>query len=290
MHENAMDATTLRQYLADDPPTIVPLAIKPHFEALSKQEKKVGALRRSLQSAFWYAELTILWQYAHYISRAAWAGTRINLRQVSPESEGIYDFILALHKGCNGDWKKLQADAGVAEEDVKQFLNYSAQVLGNGGNFKSFGDSKFLPRTSAEKVAAIAKTTPAAEKIWEQIKGGVYESSSIGKMHLGYIDSGHISTYYPDSPTITQAEIEYVSDFLKDQGLMPENTRLRKTSSGDFELLIASAVTEPATRDVKQSQWTLECPVKGKKLTLVYGDHKVRNMAELHLSWLTKIG
>ena len=178
----------------------------------------------------------------------------------------------------------------MAEEDVKQFLNYSAQVLGNGGNFKSFGDSKFLPRTSAEKVAAIAKTTPAAEKIWEQIKDDVYESSSIGKMHLGYIDSGHVSTYYPDSPDITHAEIEYVSDFLKDQGLMPENTRLRKTSSGDFELLIASAVTEPATRDVKQSQWTLEGPVKGKKLTLVYGDHKVRNTAELHLSWLTKVG
>lgn len=173
---------------------------------------------------------------------------------------------------------------------MKQFLNYSAQVLGNAGNFKSFGDSKFIPRIPAEKVAAIAKTTPTAEKLWEQIKDDVYESSSIGKMHLGYIDSGHISTYYPDSPDITHAEIEYVSDFLKDQGLMPENTRLRKTSSGDFELLIASAVTEPATRDVKQSQWTLEGPVKGKKLTLVYGDHKVRDANELYLSWLTRAG
>lgn len=41
-------------------------------------------------------------RYAHYISRAAFAGTRINLRQVSPESEPIYDFILTLHKNCNG--------------------------------------------------------------------------------------------------------------------------------------------------------------------------------------------
>jgi len=80
MKENAMDSGTLKQYLADDPPTIVPLAIKPHFEALSDQEKK----------------------YAHYISRAALSGTRINLRQVSPESEGIYDFILALHRSCDG--------------------------------------------------------------------------------------------------------------------------------------------------------------------------------------------
>lgn len=80
MHENAMDESTLKQYLADDPPTIVPLAIKPHFEALNAKEKK----------------------YAHYISRAALAGTRINLRQVSAESEAIYDFIIELHKCSNG--------------------------------------------------------------------------------------------------------------------------------------------------------------------------------------------
>ena len=59
---------------------MVPLAIKPHFDALKAKEKK----------------------YAHYISRAAFSGTRINLRQVSPESEAIYDFILGLHKACNG--------------------------------------------------------------------------------------------------------------------------------------------------------------------------------------------
>lgn len=80
MLENKMDESTLKQYLADDPPTIVPLAIKPHFEALAQKEKK----------------------YAHYISRAALAGTRINLRQVSAESEAIYDFIIELHKSANG--------------------------------------------------------------------------------------------------------------------------------------------------------------------------------------------
>lgn len=82
MHNAAIDAGTLKQYLADDPPTVVPLAIKPHFDALNDQEKK----------------------YAHYISRAALSGTRINLRQVSPEAEHIYDFVLALHKAFNGGW------------------------------------------------------------------------------------------------------------------------------------------------------------------------------------------
>jgi hypothetical protein len=83
MHQQAMDQATLKQYLADDPPTIVPLAIKPHFDALQPKEKK----------------------YAHYISRAALAGTRINLRQVSAESEAIYDFIIELHRCENGEWR-----------------------------------------------------------------------------------------------------------------------------------------------------------------------------------------
>ena len=29
----------LKHYLADSPPTVVPLSIKPHFEALSNKEK-----------------------------------------------------------------------------------------------------------------------------------------------------------------------------------------------------------------------------------------------------------
>ena len=35
----ATDGDTLEHYLADSPPTIVPLPIKPHFEALNKQEQ-----------------------------------------------------------------------------------------------------------------------------------------------------------------------------------------------------------------------------------------------------------
>ena len=40
-----MDDDTLKQYLADDPPTIVPLDIKPHFEALTESEKLYAHVR-----------------------------------------------------------------------------------------------------------------------------------------------------------------------------------------------------------------------------------------------------
>jgi dipeptidyl-peptidase-3 len=35
----SIDSELLKQYLADSPPTVVPLAIKPHFEALTDREK-----------------------------------------------------------------------------------------------------------------------------------------------------------------------------------------------------------------------------------------------------------
>jgi dipeptidyl-peptidase III len=35
----SIDSETLKQYLADSPPTVVPLSIKPHFEALTDKEK-----------------------------------------------------------------------------------------------------------------------------------------------------------------------------------------------------------------------------------------------------------
>lgn len=34
-----MDPDQLKHYLADSPPSVVPLSIKPHFEALNDQEK-----------------------------------------------------------------------------------------------------------------------------------------------------------------------------------------------------------------------------------------------------------
>lgn len=167
----------------------------------------------------------------------------------------------------------------MSDEDIKHFLSYAAQFIGNTGNYKSFGDSKFIPRVSADKVAALAKTSPEADKLYKTFKDDLYESTST-RMHLGYPDKGHVSTYYPDSPGITRDEIDYTSEFIKEKQLMPENTRMRKTSSGDYELLIASAVTDPATRDTKETEWTLGGPYKGKKLRLVYGDHQ-KEMAKI---------
>ncbi|PSN72689.1 dipeptidyl-peptidase III [Corynespora cassiicola Philippines] len=245
----SIDSETLKQYLADNPPTIVPLAIKPHFEALSDKEKL----------------------YAHHISIACHAGTRIVLRQISPEAEPIYDFIIALHKHSNGDYTALAKEAGLSQEDLDAYLNYSAQFLGNLGNYKSFGDSKFVPRIEPRQLKALATVSKPTLELYEKFKDAIYAGNDVAKLHLGYPSAGHVSTYYPDSPDISKEEIAGVSDFMEGKGLLPENTRVRKTKEG-FEVLIASALDNPSAeqRDLKESEWTLD---DGKKIKLVFGDY-----------------
>ncbi|KAM0814514.1 putative Peptidase family M49 [Seiridium cardinale] len=250
-----MDAADLKHYLADSPPTIVRLEIEKHFDALSNQQQR----------------------YAHFISRAAFAGTRIVLRQISPESEAIYDFIIALYKSSGGDWKALQAKAGISNEELAQFLQYAGQFLGNNGNYKSFGDAKFIPRSSESAFAALAATDAGADKFYKLTKGAIFSHDRQALMHLGYPEQGHLTTYYPDSSSITKDEIDAVSAWMEKKGLLPENTRLAKTSSDNFEILIASANSSVPSEggDIgKEVSFSVkEGHLAGKTIKLVYGDY-----------------
>ncbi|KAK3383378.1 putative dipeptidylpeptidase III [Lasiosphaeria ovina] len=250
-----MNAQELKQYLADAPPAVVRLEIAKHFEALTDKQKR----------------------YAHFISQASFAGNRIVLRQVSPESEHVYDFVIALHKASAGNWKALAEKAGVAQDGLVAFLQYAAQFLGNSGNYKSFGDSKFIPRCPESVFAALASTSPDAKKHYTATKGAIFSSDKPGLLHLGFPDDGHLTTYYPDSPDITKDEIEAVSKWMQAKGLLPENTRLRKTQGGVYELLIASGKTNIPSEggDIggETEYQVSEGPLDGKTIKLVYGDH-----------------
>ncbi|KAJ4418499.1 hypothetical protein N0V85_001408 [Neurospora sp. IMI 360204] len=250
-----MNAQELSQYLADAPPSVVRLEVEKHFDALTDKQKR----------------------YAHFISKASFAGNRIVLRQVSPESESIYDFIIALHKASGGDWKALAEKAGVDEAGLNAFLQYAAQFLGNSGNYKSFGDSKFVPRCDEKVFASLASTSPEAEKHYKATNGAIFSTDKPGLLHLGFTDEGHLTTYYPDSPDITKDEIDAVAKWMQKTGLLPENTRLRKTKDGVFELLIASAVTSIPSEggDIgKDTEYKItEGPLEGKTIKLVYGDY-----------------
>ena len=222
--------------------------------------------------------------------RASFFGTRIILRQVSPESEPIYDLIIALYNGCSGNWKELGRQTGVSDEDVKHFLEYAVQFLGNCGNYKGFGDSKFIPRLSPSALEALVSTTEQAKTIFDSIggkSGTIFADASNPKtMHLGFPDQGHISTYYPDSPNITQEEIEAVDEYISGKEILPENTRLKKLNSGDFELLVASGIDNPPAEDIDtaggKKTFNLDGKLEGKTLRIVFGDHR-EEMAKIAL-------
>ncbi|KAM0799747.1 peptidase family M49-domain-containing protein [Usnea florida] len=254
----------MSQYLADSPPTVVPLIIKPHFEALTDEQKL----------------------YAHHISKAAFYGTRIILRQVSPESESIYDLIVALYQHCSGDWDSLAKTAEVGKDELQLLLQYFTQFLGNLGNYKGFGDVKFTPRCSPRTIAALAGQGSAALKFYERCKDAIYtDGGKPALMHFGFPGQGHMSTYYPDSPDITREEIENVGELLGTKGILPENTRIRKAKGGDYEVLIASALSKPPPEGSDAGEvttWQLDPPLEGKKVSLVFGDHQ-EEMAKIAL-------
>lgn len=244
-------------YYADHPPTVVCLEIKPHFEALNKQQK----------------------QYAHHLSQASFAGQRVVLAQVSPESIPLYDLILELHKTCKGDYKQLVDKSGASQEDVQLYLEYAAQFLGNSGNYKSFGDSKFIPRLSPEAFEKISSISDATKQLYKEasdVGGGIFETQDAALMHLGYPAQGHMTTYYPDSVDISKEEVQAIQDAMEKVDLMPENTRVRKEKDGTYSLLIASGIKNPSEeeRDLgDKDELELKGTLDGKKLKLVYGDH-----------------
>lgn len=83
-----------------------------------------------------------------YNIRAAWSGTRVILRQVSPEANDIYDLIMALYHKCDGNWDTLATEAQVDPTEVGKFLSYAATFLSNIGNhfvsnMRTFFDSHY---------------------------------------------------------------------------------------------------------------------------------------------------
>lgn len=58
------------------------------------------------------------------------------MRQISPESEGIFDLIVSLHKSVNGVWDKLGVETGVSKGSMEFWLEYAAGFLANAGNYR----------------------------------------------------------------------------------------------------------------------------------------------------------
>lgn len=238
-------------FSADSEAPIVVLLAKKHFEQLPTEDAK---------------------HYAHHLSRASHWGTRAILRSVSPESEGIYDLVLGIHSALgspesNEKYHEL-LDLKVGAQAVTYYLEYASQFLSNLGNYKSFGDKKFVPNLTAEEFLLLVKATGSDPlvNLYQEVSAALYDTS-VGL--LGWPDKGQLSAYYPNcTSTITKDEIDAVNSALASKGIMPENTRVVKKSDSEFVVLVASALSENTT-----SYYPASIPFKNGSLKFQFGDH-----------------
>ncbi|EXF84560.1 dipeptidyl-peptidase 3 [Colletotrichum fioriniae PJ7] len=201
-------------------------------------------------------------RYAHHLAHAAWHGARIVLRQTSPESLSIFDFILELHAAWNGNWDQLADEIGI--EETRQFLTYAATFLSNLGNYFGSGDQKFIPAIPKAVFAKIATKSDRLQTLYDSFADAVYSSPPFS---LGYPGETTQSTYYPGNH-ISKEEIATVSQVLEQNSIFPENTRLRKLDADlEFELKIASSKDG--------SLGVLPLPDGRGSVKLVMGDHAV---------------
>ncbi|KAI6168960.1 peptidase family M49-domain-containing protein [Pisolithus thermaeus] len=236
------------RYLADKTPPVCRVEVAKAFDQLTPREKL----------------------YAHYVGQASWAGARIIQGQWTPQAQTLYD-LLVLTFGVNGrlaDLDALKQRSGVSEQHFDDALQYTAQVMHNLVNYKSFGFTKFVPRIPVGEFAKIvAASTNAANAVpvWETLKEHIYSTTPESSLFIGKRSEGHVSNYYLGE-VITDKEVAAVQEAAEKIGVDVLNTRVRKNGPGDFTLLVASASKNPpALHDISLTSGTAT-------LTVEYGD------------------
>lgn len=158
------------------------------------------------------------------------------LRQVSPESNMIFDFIMELYHSCNGEWERLQDNIGISKSEMRSFLDFAAVFLHNIGNYYGKGDQKFIPDVTDAALEKLSKASPSAAQLLSRMANSL---SSEQPVRLGFTDLSSQTRYYIGSP-MTAQEVERVSDAVLKQSVQLENTRISKQNDGNYNVLVAS--------------------------------------------------
>ncbi|GAA5980189.1 hypothetical protein JCM5350_000865 [Sporobolomyces pararoseus] len=240
-----------QRYLADRAPPVCSLQVKDSFNNLTKQEKL----------------------YSHFMSQACWSGGRIIMRQTTETAEQLFDLIVSTFAKSDeaklGDLEELKSKSGVTQEEWDDTLAYCAQALSNLSNIKSFGATKFIPRSSSTAFRSIVAASPrssTALPLFDSLSSTIYSLTPPESLSIGFPADGHISSYYPGELKPTKAEIEAVQGLCTEKGISLENTRLTKNSDTSFTLLIASVDTQGQSASSLKSE-------KGFQVEIKHGDY-----------------
>ncbi|KAF8628356.1 hypothetical protein AX15_003891 [Amanita polypyramis BW_CC] len=221
-------AVDIQHFYADRAAPVCGLNVGKAFNQLSPKEKK----------------------YLHYLGLASWAGARIIQEQWTPEARDLYDLLISLfstEKGTLADLGTLKASSGLSLEDWEDLVQYTAQVLSNLVNYKTFGFTKIIPRvapgTFETAVSKSANATKALD-LWRKLKGHIYAATPESSLYIGKRNAGHVSNYYLGG-IITDDEVASIQSAAEKLGIDVLNTRVIKNGPNDLTLLVASASTQP---------------------------------------------
>jgi len=237
---STMSEVDMNYFILPNEQPVVPLECRTAFENLSNKEKC----------------------YAHHLSKASWYGGLIVLLQTSVESAQLFSLLHQIYRHEPIEDLKVMAleKCGLTEDEFTAILVYTSGVYTNMGNYKGFGDSKFIPNLSIDKLDTFFKETKAFKteakllKFWNQIKEDVYDLSP-SKQQLGLGVKG-CSTYF--SQNCTSDDAENVSRYFKSIQMEGYNNRVKKTvveGVNHYEIKLASIETENlvgVTREAEQ--------------------------------------
>ena len=179
--------------------------------------------------------------FAHYLNEANWSGYPIAVQQVSRESWGIFTAILKTHRTVPLSTLPTACPT-ISPDDIKAYTNYVVSVLSNGGNYLSFGDTKFVPGCSRETFVAIAST--CGTNHFADVLDAMYATDT-HLLSLGLAPHG-TSMFYTDG--MTADEIKAVDATLLRHGILTENTRIVR-EEGKTVVEIASTEQRTASID-----------------------------------------
>ncbi|XP_063845156.1 dipeptidyl peptidase 3-like isoform X2 [Scylla paramamosain] len=171
--------------------------------------------------------------YAHHLSRASWWGGFIVLCQTSPESPVIFNLLTRLLRSQPLDTLKEVAigKAGFTEDEFKSLMVYYSCLAFNLGNYLGFGDRKFVPSVSREKLESLIRASKASLEAPEVMED--YMSRALGPMYdlqenkkfLG-MPPGGVTMYF--TPNCTQEDADLAREFMAAKNMEAWNTRLLK--------------------------------------------------------------
>lgn len=216
--------------------------------------------------------------YAYYLAKADWEGSKICLLQCSPESPAIFS-LLQLSFSSHQSISQMTHDAmnaktqdeskekklTLTQTEVDQALMYSAAFYANMGNYKSFGDTKFIPELSPSKFHHFLTASLSSEEILKEIN--ILWDSCVDRMYslpprhrqLGLGEVNGISTYF--SANCNQQDASFAGRFMSSIGLSPYNTRLFKSESTpiSYTIWLASSSHDSSDNDTNlKNEYTFE--------------------------------